>query len=178
MNFGLTEFSTDMALPPFSNWKFDAPGNLPNEPHGAGPFRIIVANCTSFARRVTVTRIRQMIAVESRRCWTLFHPSTRNTYVTPSVAELLKTHPLPRPMRTALSGAMKESSCVAVLEADIQHHPISTHALVVEEIGDDEDGNPIEILFGALAMQQWGIRLKPSEERLDLSHYPKEFVQF
>jgi hypothetical protein len=118
-----------------------------------------------------------MIAIDGRNCWTLFHPSTRNTYVTPSVAELLKTYPTPRPVRTALGGAMKESNCVALLEGEIQHHPVSTHAFVVEEIGEDEDGNPIEILFGALAMQQWGIRLKPSEERLDLSHYPKQLVE-
>jgi len=73
---------------------------------------------------------------------------------------------------------MKDSNYVALLEAEIQHHRVSTHAFVVEEIGEDEEGNPIEILFGALAMQQWGIRLKPSEERLDLSHYPKELVEF
>ena len=52
------------------------------------------------------------------------------------------------------------------------------HALVIDEIGKDENGTPIEILFGALAMQQWGIRPVPDEERLDLSHYPKEFVEF
>jgi len=27
-------------------------------------------------------------------------------------------------------------------------------------------------------MQQWGIRLVPDEERLDLSHYPDEPVEF
>jgi hypothetical protein len=123
-------------------------------------------------------RIRQMIAVDGRECWTLFHPSTRNTYVVPSVAELLKTYPTPRPIRTALGGAIKESNRVALLEGQIQHYPFSTHALVVQEIGTDEDGNPIEVLFGALAMQQWGIRLNPAEEKLDLSHYPKEFVEF
>jgi hypothetical protein len=52
------------------------------------------------------------------------------------------------------------------------------NAMVVKEIGRDEDGKPIEILFGALAMQQWGIRLVPAEERLDLTHYPREFVEF
>jgi hypothetical protein len=38
---------------------------------------------------------------------------------------------------------------------------------VIEDIGKDEDGKLIEILFGALAMQQWGIRLNPAEEKLD-----------
>ena len=50
--------------------------------------------------------------------------------------------------------------------------------MVIDEIGRDEDGRPIEILFGALAMQQWGIRPVPDEEDLDLSHYPKEFLEF
>ncbi len=33
-------------------------------------------------------------------------------------------------------------------------------------------------IWRALAMQQWGIRLVSEEERLDLTHYPKEFVEF
>ena len=51
-------------------------------------------------------------------------------------------------------------------------------SLVIDQIGQDEDGRPIEILFGALAMQQWGIRPVHDEERLDLSHYSEGFVDF
>ena len=119
-----------------------------------------------------------MIAVDGRRCWTLFDSGARNTYVTPSVAELLKTSPTPRTIRTALGGAVKETNTEAFLHAEIEGHRVSTHALVINDIGNDEDGKPIEIQFGALAMQQWGIRLIPSEEKLDLSHYPEEFVEF
>ncbi len=50
--------------------------------------------------------------------------------------------------------------------------------MVIDEIGNDESGTRIEILFGALAMQQWGIRPIPDEEKLDLSHYPDEFLEF
>jgi len=53
-----------------------------------------------------------------------------------------------------------------------------THAMVVDEIGKDDEGKSIDVLFGALAMQQWGIRPIPDAERLDLTHYPKEFVEF
>jgi hypothetical protein len=119
-----------------------------------------------------------MIDVDGRECWTLFDTGARNTYVIPSVAEVLKTSPTPRTIRTALGGEVKETNTAALLEAEIQGHPISTHALVVAEIGIDEDGVPIEIFFGALAMQQWGIRPVPDEERLDLSRYPEEFVEF
>ena len=122
--------------------------------------------------------IRQIIKVDGQECWTLFDTGARNTYLIPSVAQVLKTSPMPRPMRTALGGTVKETNTAAILEAEIQGHPISTHALVIDQIGKDEDGKPIEILFGALAMQQWGIRPVPDEERLDLSNYPDEFVEF
>ena len=51
-------------------------------------------------------RIRQAIAVDGRTCWTLFDSGARNTYVTPSVAELLKTSLTPRTIRTAPGGAI------------------------------------------------------------------------
>lgn len=119
-----------------------------------------------------------MIAVDGRECWTLFDSGARNTYVTSAVAELLRTSPTPRVIHTALGGGIKETSTAAVLNADIEGHAVSTYAFVLPSIGDDEDGTPIEILFGALAMQQWGIKLNPPEEKLDLSNYPEEFVEF
>jgi hypothetical protein len=48
----------------------------------------------------------------------------------------------------------------------------------MDQIRTDEDGKAIEILIGALATQHWGIRPVPEEEKLDLSHYPDEFVEF
>ena len=122
--------------------------------------------------------IRQKIRVDGRECWTLFDAGARNTYVISSVAVILKTSAMPHVFRTALGGEVRETNTAAILEAEIEGYPISTHALVLDEIGNDEDGTPIEILFGALAMQQWGIRPIPDEERLDLSHYPEEFVEF
>jgi hypothetical protein len=62
--------------------------------------------------------------------------------------------------------------------ARIDGYPVQTHARVLDEIGRDEDGKPIEVVFGALAMQEWGIRLDLPGEQLDLTHYPKEFVEF
>ena len=123
-------------------------------------------------------RIRQSIRVDGRACWTVFDTGARNTYVTPAVAQFLNTSSTAQPIRTALGGSMKQTSTAALLEAEIEGRQISTHALVIDEIGNDENGAAIEILFGALAMQQWGIRPVPDEERLDLSNYPDEFVEF
>lgn len=119
-----------------------------------------------------------MIGVDGRKCWTLFDSGARNTYVIPEVAELLKTSTTPRTIRTALGGTVRETNTEAVLHADIEGHTVSTYALVIPSIGLDEDGKSIEILFGALAMQQWGIKLNPPEEKLDLTNYPEEFVEF
>ena len=123
-------------------------------------------------------RIRQMIAVDGRKCWTLFDSGARNTYITPAVAELLKTSATPQTIHTKLGGTVKETNTEALLHADIEGHAVSTYALVLPNIGEDEDGTPIEILFGALAMQQWGIKLNPPEEKLDLSNYPEQFLEF
>ena len=122
--------------------------------------------------------IRQMVKVDGRECWTLFDTGARNTYVVPTVAQLLTTSKTAHPIRSALGGEVKQTDTTALLQAQIEGHLISTHAMVIDRIGTDEDGKNIEILFGALAMQQWGIRPIPDEEKLDLTHYPEEFLEF
>jgi hypothetical protein len=123
-------------------------------------------------------RVREYIDVKGRKFWTLFDSGARNTYVVPAVAGLLATSPMPQNFRPALRGKVHEATQAAVLDADIEGCKISTHAMVLDEIGEDENGKPIDILFGALAMQQWGIRSIPDEEKLDMSHYSKDFVEF
>ena len=130
------------------------------------------------AEDIEMGRIRQMVKVDGREFWTMFDTGARNTYIVPAVAQLLTTSKIPHPIRTAIGGEVKQTDTTALLQAQIEEHLISTHAMVVADIGTDEDGKAIEILFGALAMQQWGIRLIPDEEKLDLSHYPDEFVEF
>jgi hypothetical protein len=122
--------------------------------------------------------IRRAIQVDGRSCWALFDTGARNTYVVPSVAEALMTSRVSRPIRTALGGEVKQTDLTTVLQAEVEGHRISTHALVVDRIGQDEEGRTIQILVGALTMQQWGIRPVPDEARLDMSHYPEEFVEF
>jgi hypothetical protein len=123
-------------------------------------------------------RIREYIRVNGKKFWTLFDSGARNTYIVPAVAALLTTTKLPRAFRSSLGGGVKKATKAAILTAEVQGHKLFTNAMVIDDIGNDEDAKPIQVLFGALAMQQWGIRLVPEEERLDLTHYPKEFVEF
>jgi hypothetical protein len=128
--------------------------------------------------QIIMGRIRQMINVHGRDSWTLFDSGVRNSYIIPKVAEKLSTTSLPRPTYTKLGGETKSSSQAAVLVGEIEGKPFHTEAMIIDHIGSDEEGRIIEVLFGALAMQQWGIRLIPEQEKLDLSHYPAEFVEF
>jgi hypothetical protein len=119
-----------------------------------------------------------MISVRGRDAWTLFDSGARNTYIIPDVAARLSTTALPRPTYTKLAGETKSSSQAAVLVGEVDGKLFHTEAMVIDHIGTDEDGKTIEVLFGALAMQQWGIRLAPAQEKLDMSHYADEFVEY
>ena len=123
-------------------------------------------------------RIRSEIDVNGKSCSTLFDSGSRNSYVVESVARNLVSKELRREQTTALGGKVHRVRKTCLLEAEIQGHPIDLHARVLDEIGADEDGKPIEILFGALAMQEWGISLDLQAERLDLTHYTTDFVEF
>lgn len=123
-------------------------------------------------------RIHEAIQVRGRDCWTMFDSGARNSYIVPAVAALVPTSQLEQPFRSRLGGSIKEAKQAAHLDALVEGRRVSFHAMVVDNIGDDEDGLPIEVLFGALAMQQWGVRLVPEQEKLDLTHYPEEFLEF
>ncbi len=99
-------------------------------------------------------RIRRNIKVNGRQCWTLFGSGARNTYVVSSVAELLSTYRAARAIRSAIGGRVMETDTAAMVEGEVEGRHILTQALVVDGIGADEEGRPIEVLFGAFAMQQ------------------------
>jgi hypothetical protein len=123
-------------------------------------------------------RIREYIDINGLACWTLFDAGARNTYITADVARRLTRSKLAKPLRWKLGGSTRVAKQIALVEAKIHGHAISTHAMVIDKIGPDEDGKPIEVLVGALAMQQWGIRPVPDQEKLDMTHYPHVFVEF
>jgi len=123
-------------------------------------------------------RIRRNIKVEERNFHTLFDTGSRNTYVTEVCAKLLGPKKLPETSHVSLGGRTHALEQTCLLMAYVEGKFISTDAYVLSEIGKDEDGEFIEVLFGALAMQKWGIRLIPEEEKLDMTYYPKEFVEF
>ncbi|MFH1834198.1 MAG: hypothetical protein ABH877_04165 [bacterium] len=123
-------------------------------------------------------RVRANLNVNGRDRWTLFDTGARNTYVVADAAEGLISWEDDPPEPARLGGKVHEITRWCTLRGTIEGLRVVTHARVIDELGPDEEGKRIEILLGALAMQEWGIRPVPDEERLDLTHYPREFVEF
>ncbi|HIE27210.1 TPA: hypothetical protein EYP66_07985 [Candidatus Poribacteria bacterium] len=123
-------------------------------------------------------RVRTNVIVAGRNCWTLFDGGARNTYVVQELDSLLPTFELEKPEPVSLGRRVHRVVKGCRLTCLVEGLPVWIHARVLDEIGTDEEGKSIEILFGALAMQEWGIKPIYDEERLDMTHYPKEFIEF
>ena len=125
-----------------------------------------------------MARVRANVIIAGCNYWTLFDGGARNTYIVQDLASLLPTFELERPEPVSLGGKVHRVQNICWLTCLVEGLYVHTHARVLEEIGTDEEGKRIEILIGTLAMQEWGIRPIHDEERLDMSHYPKEFIEF
>lgn len=125
-----------------------------------------------------MARVRANVRVKGKDFLALFDGGARNTYVIEEVSSLLPTFPLEKPESVALGGKTYKVEKDCRLTCLVKGLPIPVQARVLPEIGTDERGKRIEILIGALAMEEWGIIPIPHEERLDLTHYPKEFIEF
>jgi len=123
-------------------------------------------------------RIKKDIEINSKKFWTLFDTGARNTYIIEDVAAQLPVFELKKIESVSLGGKVHLIKKDCRLEASVEGYNIRTNARIIDVLGDDEEGNKIQVLIGALAMQEWGIRLIPEEEKLDMTHYPKEFVEY
>ena len=123
-------------------------------------------------------RVRTNIIVDGHPCWTLFDTGARNTYVIFDIANSLTKKKLAKPERVAMGGKVHQYDGICIMTALVEGKSVWLDACLLDEIGNDEDGKRIEVLFGALAMQRWGIRPIPDDERLDMTHYPEEFVEY
>ncbi len=129
-------------------------------------------------------RIFDLLKVGSERLYTIFDSGSRNSYVRRGAAASGRLLPLHRPFRTAIGGESHSAREICVLEGSIRGKAVMVSAFVLREIGEDEGGRPIDLLYGANAMQDFGIRLDPDwqsqlagREAIDLSHYHRGVIE-
>ena len=123
-------------------------------------------------------KIRTYINSNEKKLWTLFDTGARNTYIVADKANDLLAWEIKSSEPVALGGKTHYITKECILLGNIEEFPIRVKARIIDDIGCDEENKRIEVVFGALAMQEWGIRPVPDEEKLDLSNYPREFVEF
>lgn len=123
-------------------------------------------------------RIKQYIEIGEKKVWALFDTGARNTYISQELSFGLPTSEFHVSNPILLGGRTHNIKKACLLDCKIKGYHVNTNAFVLDEIGQDEDGKKIDVLIGALVMQQWGIIPVPEKEDIDMSHYPKEFVEF
>lgn len=123
-------------------------------------------------------RIRLNIEIEGENRWTLFDSGARNSYITAAAASTSAIVPLKEVRSFALGGKAHTINAACLIQARVEGKPVEFQANVVDAIGQDEDGRNIELIFGAIAMQLWGIKLDVPNEKLDLTHLAHDFVEF
>lgn len=130
------------------------------------------------AQGTVVGRIKENVMVAGRECWTLFDTGSMNNYVVEDVASLGVVVPMPEVLTTRLGGSVRRIEKKCEIFCMVQDRFVDLSAYVLPEIGRDENGKRIEILFGALEMQRRGMVLDLKAERIDMTHYPREFVEY
>ncbi len=123
-------------------------------------------------------RVFGTIQVDGKRCRTLFDSGATNSYISAGAAKGLAKSQLHVSFPAGIGGRSRRVTEYCVLDGKLEGRPINVKVYILDEIGRDQRGRRIDVLLGALAMQEWSIILVPKEERLDLSHYPKEFIEF
>jgi len=123
-------------------------------------------------------RIKKMIEVDGQHCWTIFDTGSRNNYIVEDMAKNLTKIELKEAQQVNLGGKTHVVLQECVMNSIIEEKSVVGLARILDEIGFDEEGRKIEVLIGALTMQEWGIIPVPEKETIDMTHYPKEFVEF
>lgn len=125
-------------------------------------------------------RVYGIVEVNGTRLNTLFDSGALRSYIIrSSVQEAnLRIDLLKNTFQTGLGGEKVTINECCLLQGKIEEHPFYITANIISSLGRDEKGEIIDLLFGAPDMQVWNIQLDIEKERLDLSRFRKEFIEF
>jgi len=122
-------------------------------------------------------RVFNEIEVNGNRFWTLFDSGAISTYVIKSVSACLPTAKLPKSVERRLGGNTFIIDNASLLVGTIEGYGVTADAMVLDHLFPDEHGRQIEIIFGAEAMEKWGIGIDMVNRRLDFTHYAQEAIE-
>jgi hypothetical protein len=118
------------------------------------------------------------IQVGRKRLRTLFDSEVTSCLISAQSAKGLPRRTLKFPRPGTFRGKPRLATEICLLAGKLDGNDLDLMAYVLDEVGVDDHGRPLDLLVGVLGMREWNIVLVPDEGRLDLSHFTKEFIEF
>lgn len=123
-------------------------------------------------------RIVKEIEIEGKRAMALFDTGSVHTYVSSRQLEGVPIRTLSEPYKVALGGRIIEVTRHCSVQGKIEGLLFHTEVIPVDEVGK-VDGKVVDVLIGALTMEEWEIIPNPKDGTLDLSGLKRrEFTEF
>ena len=123
-------------------------------------------------------RIVKDIEIEGKRAMALFDTGSLHTYVADRLLEGVPIRALSKPYRVALGGRTLEVGVHCSIQGKIEGLEFHTEVVPIAEVGS-VDGKIVDVLIGALTMEEWEIIPNPKDASLDLSGLQRrEFTEF
>jgi len=123
-------------------------------------------------------RILREIEIEGKKAKALFDTGSMHTYVSGRLLEGVPIRTLSQPYKVALGGRIIEVKEYCSIEGTIEGLVFHTEVIPIDEVGK-ADGQVVDVLIGALTMEEWEIIPNPRDGTLDLSGLRRrEFTEF
>lgn len=125
-------------------------------------------------------RIYDDLRVNGDRLHMLFDSGAVRSYLTHGAARKagLSAEKLASPLSVAIGGRRRRLTHCISFDARLKGRPVRLLTYVLDSLGKDEDGRPIDGLVGATAMEEYNIRLNMRARELDLTRFRRDFVEF
>ena len=123
-------------------------------------------------------RILKEIEIEGKKAVALFDTGSMHTYVSNRLLEGVPIRILSKPYKVALGGRVIEIKEHCSIQGRIEGFDFHTEVIPVDEVGRI-NGKMVDVLIGALTMEEWEIIPNPKDATLDLSGLKRrEFTEF
>jgi hypothetical protein len=118
------------------------------------------------------------IEIEGKTAVALFDTGSQHTYVALRLLESTPIRPLRRPYKVTLGGKVIDVNVHCLVDGAIDGLEFMTSVVPVDNVGK-VDGKEVDVIIGALTMEEWEIIPNPKEGTLDLSGLKRrEFTEF
>jgi len=123
-------------------------------------------------------RILKSIEIEGKPAEALFDTGSLHTYVVRKLLANVPIRKLSESYRVALGGKIIEVKESCAIEGKIEGYAFDTKVIPIDYLGKI-NGSELDVLIGALTMEEWEISVNPKNGTVDLAGLKRrEFTEF